>query len=383
MRPLTLEIWKGDKLLAGAPLYLSFSGVEQMYRLTNLWFVNSSVTVPSRPNAPNEPPTNGKNLVFLHGYNVNQQQSRGVLSEMFKRFYWSGSRARFYGVTWNGAESQVTSFGFSPNLHTNEVNAFDTAPYVAGFLASLSGETTVAAHSLGNMVTLSAISDWSAAPNHYVMIDAAVPVEALQGDTPIETNMIYSTWQGYSPSLYASEWWKLFATNDARSTLTWNGCLENIGTVDIYNFYSSGEEVLREDDEDPPATIDSAIDAEIINNFWFGRELALWHLHWVWTEKGKGIFIDDGFLGARTAGGNSQLTPTIILLTILLESTFLSSVVGYVHMPEAEAGTLPNGQLKPTHFLTLHLRPAHLVTIWQLRLVLTQIYSEPTEALTR
>jgi hypothetical protein len=54
-----------------------------------------------------------KNLVFLHGYNVNQQEARGVESEVFKRFYWSGARVKFYGVTWNGAVSKDAAGGYS------------------------------------------------------------------------------------------------------------------------------------------------------------------------------------------------------------------------------------------------------------------------------
>jgi hypothetical protein len=64
---------------------------------------------------------------------------------------------------------------------------------------------------------------------------------------------------GDSPSsfnrLCASDWWQLF-TNDYRSTLTWSNRLGNLGSVDIYNFYSSGEEVLRENRNGaPPAEV--------------------------------------------------------------------------------------------------------------------------------
>ncbi len=138
--PLMLEIWHNGKILVGAPLYLSFSGVEQMFRHVNLSYVNGSVEVPPRADAPNEPQTIDKNFVFLHGYNVNQQQARGVLSEMFKRMYWSGSKAKFYGVTWNGAESQIRSFSFTPNYHTNVVNALQTAQYLAVFLTTYPGK---------------------------------------------------------------------------------------------------------------------------------------------------------------------------------------------------------------------------------------------------
>jgi predicted alpha/beta hydrolase family esterase len=78
-----------------------------------------------------------------------------------------------------------------------------TAPPLAEFLSNLSGETVVAAHSLGNMVVLSAISDCNVtAIKHYFMIDCAVPMEALQGDMTYNPDMVYSTWQAYSNRLF-------------------------------------------------------------------------------------------------------------------------------------------------------------------------------------
>ncbi len=311
-RPLWLEIWRDGKLLTGVPLYLSISGVEQMFRHVNFCYVDGTVTVPARADAPNEPPTNDKNLVFLHGYNVNQQQARGVESEMFKRFYWSGSKAKFYGVTWNGAESKddvviqalPQSDRFTPNFHTNVVNALQTAPHLASFLNGLSGETTVAAHSLGNMVVLSAISDFNVtAIKHYFMIDSAVPIEAVQGDAAKEPAMIYSTWRDYSNRLYAADWWQLF-TNDYRSALTWSNRLGNLGKVDIYNFYSSGEEVLREDLDDPPSTVIGSVLQEAINaiGFWGGAGLPFGTYAWAWQEKGKGTDTSDAFIGSTHGG---------------------------------------------------------------------------------
>ena len=338
-QPLTLEFWHKDQfgnetLMGGVPLYVSISGVEQMFRCLNLCnFGNGSVdpTAGSRNTITNEPPTNGKNLVFVHGYNVNQQEARGVESEMFKRFYWSGSKAKFYGVTWNGAESKEDlaiqllprDDQFTPNYHTNVVNALDTAQSLAAFLGNLSGETVVAAHSLGNMVVLSAISDYSATPTHYFMIDAAVPMEAMQGDAATEPTMIYSSWEQYDPRLYASDWWQLF-TNDYRSTLTWNNRLGNLDSVDIYNFYSSGEEVLREDPDDPPSTVIGSGVQEIINSigFWGGANLPYGTYAWVWQEKGKGTDTSDSFIGSTHGGwkfndywkdsSGNQLSPAIM-----------------------------------------------------------------------
>jgi pimeloyl-ACP methyl ester carboxylesterase len=301
-QPLMLEIWKNGQKLGGVPLYLSISGVEQMFRHANFSYVNGTVTVPARSDAPNEPQTNGKNLVFLHGYNVNQQQARGVESEMFKRFYWSGSKAKFYGVTWNGSVSQGDFIsGISCNLQTNVVNALQTAPHLADFLGTLPADkTVVVAHSLGNMVVLSAISDYSATMSKYFMIDCAVPMEAVQGNTPFEPAMIPSAWQQYSNRTFASTWWQLFANTDARNTLTWSNRLGNLGSVDIYNFYSSpGEEVLREDTDDPPSGILSGGVTQLIN-IWAG--VAKGAYVWVWQEKGKGNAHFDDFISSTHGG---------------------------------------------------------------------------------
>jgi len=289
--------------------------VEQMFRHVNLCYVNGTVEVPARPDAPNEPPTNDRNLVFLHGYNVNQQEARGVESEMFKRFYWSGSRAKFYGVTWNGAESKEDwyiqslplSWQFTPNFHTNVVNALLTAPHLADFLKNgLTSETTVVAHSLGNMVTLSAISDWNAPISQYFMLVAAVPVEPIDS-TAVTNMMIFSTWTAYSNRVFASDWYQLFPTNDNRSTLNWNNRLGNLQNVDVYNFYSSGEEVLRTSIGDPPAGVLNMVKTQLEYHFWDGFPFGTFT--WYWQEKGKGTCTQDFFLGSSHGGWLFTMDP--------------------------------------------------------------------------
>jgi len=253
---------------------------------------------------PNEPDTIDKNFVFLHGYNVLPKEARGTAADIFKRMYWSGSHAKFYAVTWEGADTKGT-FPFynklTPNYHTNVVNAFKTAPNLASFIVTLtnSGPVVVSAHSLGNMVTLSAISDWNAPIIQYFMLDAAVPIEAI--DSSATTNMmIYSTWAGYSNRLFASDWYQLFPTNDARSTLAWNNRLGNLGNVDVYNFYSNGEEVLRTATNDPPASVLNKLFTQA-TDFWpFGIPFGTYT--WYWQEKGKGTCKQDWFLGSSHGG---------------------------------------------------------------------------------
>ena len=49
--------------------------------------------------------------------------------------------------------------------------------------------------------------------------------------------------------------WAMWPTNDARSALTWQGRLDNFQNAAVYNFYSSGEEVLRDYPGDPPTSL--------------------------------------------------------------------------------------------------------------------------------
>ena len=82
-KPLMLELRQGTNLIARASLDLSISGVEDMFRHKNLM---PNLSSPARrqtgwriQDVPNEPETSDKSFVFLHGYNVNPQEARGLL----------------------------------------------------------------------------------------------------------------------------------------------------------------------------------------------------------------------------------------------------------------------------------------------------------------
>ena len=306
-QPLVLTIYHNGNQVAQTSLPISITGVEQMFRHKNLMLDPNAVAPANRltdASVPNEPDTINKNFVFIHGYNVDTNEARGVAADMFKRMYWSGSQAKFYAVTWEGAATKHT-FPFrsrlTPNYHTNVNNAFLTAPYLANFITDIanSGPVVVAAHSLGNMLTLSAISDYGAPINQYFMLDAAVPIEAIDSSSS-STNMIPSTWLSYSNRVFASDWWQVWPTNDYRSKLYWNNRLGNIGNVDVYNFYSSGEEVLRTYSPDAPNG-GWAIFTTTLSDIWpsgspFGSYT------WVWQEKGKGVCNEDWFVGSSHGG---------------------------------------------------------------------------------
>lgn len=253
--PLVLELWRRDQNgvdheLGGVPLYLSLSEVEQMYRWVNLRHVTGETetraTDTSQPANYPDSTSDGKQFVFVHGYNVNESQARGWSAEIFKRLYQSGSHAMFTAVTWYGEEGQWPVFGITPDYYENVVNAFDTASNLASVVNSLPGQKYIAGHSLGNMVVSSAVVDWGLNVNAYIMIDAAVAMEAYDAGVGINMNLVPTPfWPNYHTNLWASEWFSLF-TNDSRTNLTWRGRFGNIPNA--YNYYSSTENVLADAD---------------------------------------------------------------------------------------------------------------------------------------
>jgi hypothetical protein len=161
------------------------------------------------------------------------------------------------------------------------------------------------------MVTLSAISDWNAPISQYFMIDAAVAIEAI--DSSSSTNaMIPSYWQSYSNRVFASKWYQLFSTNDARSTLNWNNRFGDLHNVDVYNFYSSGEEVLRTYAEDAPVGGWAILVTQLANAWPAGVPFGGYS--WCWQEKGKGVCQQDWIIGSSHGGWlfplNSYNDPT-------------------------------------------------------------------------
>jgi alpha-tubulin suppressor-like RCC1 family protein len=301
---------------AQVSLPLSIKSVESMYRHYNVLFADNvtggrRTKLGTPPNYPDEL-CNQKSFVCVHGYNVNPAQARGWNAKTFKSMWWTGSRAKFYGVTWNGAETQVLlgSRTVTTNYHRNVDNAFATAERFAGFINSLGPDVTVVAHSLGNVVVSSAIHDWGAHVKNYYMVDAAVAIEAYDGGASKEPLMVHEDWyepnrapdQNYTERLWASEWYQNSAlpTDDARKTLTWRDRLSRITeNTTVYNFYSSGEEVLAEPDVTTPTTI-GFIGGQLFNAVYGDSPCG--EKAWILQEKLKGRAVSGEILGSTYGG---------------------------------------------------------------------------------
>lgn len=253
---LSVQVMRnGSVIFSSPPLRINLSKVTDMYRWINLRHVTGGseirATDLSEPSNNPDNMSNGKNFVFVHGYNNTEAEGGAACAEVFKRMYWSGSRAKFTGATWQADETP----GILPAkvyFYKDVINAFDAASNFTVAVTGLAGDKWIAAHSLGNMLVSSAIVDYGLNPQQYFMIDAAVAMQAYKATEAHFDEMVPTTWGAYSNRLWASEWHKLFEETDGRHQLTWHGRFGNIPQA--VNYYSSGEDVLN--NNDPPEVLD-------------------------------------------------------------------------------------------------------------------------------
>lgn len=314
--PLCLEVRKKEdgKTLCKMEFPVNISAVKDMLRYK---FVMPGAADLAAGDIPGDPPNwpdadrNDKHFIFVHGYNVNDTQSKGWGAEIFKRFFWSGSNARFSAFAWRGYQGQIQVAGarLTADYQVNLDNAFGTAKSFKQYLDLTVGEKTVAGHSMGNILVGSAMHDWGARPKNYFMLNAAAAKECYdktEAEDPVQDMaMVHPNWKDYPKEVRASEWHNLpspavWPASDARRTLTWKDRLKNViangGQTAVYNFYSSGEEVLNNADQNNP-------DISSANPFNNGE--LLWtkaNKTWALQEKRKGLTLT-GVMHSSDYGG--------------------------------------------------------------------------------
>ena len=235
---------------------------------------------------------------------------------MFKRFYVSGSQARFIGVTWRGDTA--------PDYHEAVFRAFQTGDALAKKLLSfVDGPITLAGHSLGNAVVGNAIQRGNLGVQSYLAINAAIPAEAYSSNCSTITqrqNMTELNWRKYDANLYASYWNELFPASDARSKLTWRNQFNKSQKI-VSNFYSGGDEVIAKANSVTEASIVKLVFNQGFNfsdNAWKYQEL-IKGLSWyssvasVFMDRRQAgwAFNDDWWLWAdATEGSKVKYTPS-------------------------------------------------------------------------
>ena len=268
-KPLILSILdrSNKKIVFTQRLPLSINPIEKMYRHLNLRDGNEAngglpgtvgvkrgtarATEMDEPEGfPDSYCESEDWIVMLHGYNVDGRDAREWHQEMFKKLFWSKSKARFVGVSWFGEPDP--SFP-CPDYHRAVRNAFATAPYLAGEMNALPGKKTFIGHSLGTMVIASAATHHGMANKHLCFLNSAIATECFDTRGAIgEPKMWHQDW--CDPVLYpavplAANWHSVFDSSDARSELAWNGLFSSISGK-VHNFYSSSEDILEHNTDD-------------------------------------------------------------------------------------------------------------------------------------
>ena len=278
---LVVEGWIGEdddaQKAVDSAANIRISSVEEMYRHLNTRGLSDETVTwsPSVGDPVNRPDaeTSSTNLVFLHGANVSQANSRAWASEVFKRMWQSGMTAKFTAVSWR------SNIGTPLNYQEDASNAFFTASVLAPQLAQLPGTKVLMAHSLGNMVCSSMIQDYGLVPSCYLMCNSAVPSEAFETTrSQVCPQLIHPQWSDYHPRTWASNWHALFAAfpNDDRRKLGWPGRFSNVAQYAV-NFYSTGDEALElSDDNDIDILTGVSIfggDGDVVHHCWHKQEI--------------------------------------------------------------------------------------------------------------
>ncbi len=313
--PLVLEVIKDNKVVFSSELSMYVKPVEEMYERINL---REGAAVVTRGKAVVPSSYCWKNVIFLHGFNVRENETRSAHAEMFKRLWQSGSEARFHGVTWRGDYGYVPGFHYQDNVNF----AFQTASHLKNYIESINGDKTIIAHSLGNMVVNSAISDHQMKAGKYFMLNAAIAAEALDVSfwqtNPNQNVMVPSDWFEYPSNTWCATWHQLFSENESKHKLKWVGRFTNVlSRTTLYNYYSSGDEVLELFTEAPSAVTG-------IGYFLETPEHYAWHKQE--THKGRGALDPGGTAWAGWEFGNPFYTT--------IEAGFVK-----VHLYYPDAGT--------------------------------------------
>lgn len=249
-------------------LPMSIMSVDEMHRWKNLRGVcGADFDFGDRTCEPGNLPdleTDDEDVFFVHGFNVSEVAARNWSRQVFKRLWLAGFRARFHGVTWYGdyrlgedmnPMEKMNAFFY----HRDVLNALNTAGALRSYVESaqsVASKRTLIAQSLGNMVVSEALRQGLEA-ERYFMFNAAVASEAYDStlqdaDADARASFVPPAWREYDPMSWAANWHRWFPSDD-RGRMRWRGVFEtalaNVG--EVYNFYSTGDEVLEADDAVP------------------------------------------------------------------------------------------------------------------------------------
>ncbi len=178
----TIQKSDGTEIGEGPGVWLDLKNIKQMYARATA--TPDTVIKQYESDTPNfddsdfnfsvesytPPPDEEKKvLVFVHGWNQPYEDSVNFAETMFKRLWHQGFRGRFCAFRWATLTGTIT-------YNTSEYRAWKYGTSLANYIASLPWDyvKNVAAHSLGNVVTGSALQR-GIAINRYFLMQAAIP----------------------------------------------------------------------------------------------------------------------------------------------------------------------------------------------------------------
>ena len=226
---LTLEIQSNGQALGDGPsVWLELRDIKTMYMRGKAdW--PSNVDYPHEyayPNvAPPEPNMGytidsmghsfdapwyetGETIVFVHGWNQPYENSIAFAETGFKRLWHRGFTGRYAMFRW---PTFVGNFTYNDS----DYRAWKSGQPLKQFVESLPGTKNIMAHSMGNIVTGSALKQ-GLSVSSYALINAAVPAACYDSNTSL------------------NQW--SYTTPDTEANLGFRGYLENIGG-NLINFY--------------------------------------------------------------------------------------------------------------------------------------------------
>ena len=185
----------------------------------------------------------GKQIVFIHGWNMEKAGTRSYAETAFKRLWWQNYTGRFSSVYW---PTQTGATTYCPS----EFIAWKCGNALSDYFDVLKNNgmsVNVMAHSMGNIVVGSALKE-GAEIDKYVLMNAAIPAECYDDRSEIKqkkttktltslglkfANTLNWAWNEYDawalPSLGED-------SNPDVTRLAYRGFLKNI-KGNFFNFY--------------------------------------------------------------------------------------------------------------------------------------------------
>ncbi len=189
---IIFEVQKNGQEIGKAPsVWLELKNIKQMYQRARAtpssgfdppydFSVTPSIPTVSWENASDgfsfEQPINEENqiIIFVHGWNITNNEWLSFSETMFKRLWWQGYKGRFCSFNW--PTHTLSDIFVLDSYNTSEHRAWIYGESLKQYVTSLpsSYDKNIAAHSMGNIVVGSALKKGMII-NNYALMQAAVP----------------------------------------------------------------------------------------------------------------------------------------------------------------------------------------------------------------